>query len=59
MGLAVSAYFPVTKFLTTNIYFNVTHDTTRVHLTADILMFRTVFLPKHKAPAEIQKRMEC
>jgi len=27
MGLAVSAYFPVTKFLTTNIYSNVNHDT--------------------------------
>ena len=26
MGLAVSAYFPVTKFLTTNIYSNVVHD---------------------------------
>lgn len=26
-GLAVSAYFPVTKFLTTNIYSNVVHDT--------------------------------
>ncbi|MEO7120004.1 MAG: outer membrane beta-barrel family protein, partial [Ginsengibacter sp.] len=26
-GLAVSAYFPVTKFLTTNIYTNVVHDT--------------------------------
>ena len=25
-GLAVSAYFPVTKFLTTNIYSNVVHD---------------------------------
>jgi iron complex outermembrane receptor protein len=29
MGLAVSAYFPVTKFLTTNIYSNVVHDTYR------------------------------
>jgi len=27
MGLAVSAYFPVTKLLTTNIYSNVVHDT--------------------------------
>ena len=27
VGLAVSAYFPVTKFLTTNIYSNVVHDT--------------------------------
>jgi iron complex outermembrane receptor protein len=27
VGLAISAYFPVTKFLTTNIYSNVTHDT--------------------------------
>ena len=26
-GVAVSAYFPVTKFLTTNIYSNVIHDT--------------------------------
>jgi hypothetical protein len=26
VGLAVSAYFPVTKFLTTNIYSNVVHD---------------------------------
>jgi hypothetical protein len=26
-GLAISAYFPVTKFLTTNIYSNVVHDT--------------------------------
>ncbi|MEP6951025.1 MAG: outer membrane beta-barrel protein [Ginsengibacter sp.] len=37
MGLAVSAYFPVTKFLTTNIYSNVVHDTYKGELDGGYL----------------------
>jgi len=37
VGLAVSAYFPVTKFLTTNIYSNVVHDTYKGELDGGYL----------------------
>ena len=37
MGLAVSAYFPVAKFLTTNIYSNVVHDTYKGELNGGYL----------------------
>ena len=36
-GLAVSAYFPVTKFLTTNIYTNVVHDAYKGQLDGGFL----------------------
>jgi hypothetical protein len=36
-GLSVSAYFPVTKFLTTNLYTNVIHDTYKGNLNGGYL----------------------